>query len=74
MRSLTFVRKMIKRGRYYVPEEREIIKTTKLYYDGKTQVPKRVIELLGLKPGRSVIVWVAERGKIHIESGKQVPR
>ena len=74
MRNLTNVRKM-RRSKYYVheeiPEEREILKTTLLYHDGKTQVPKKVIELLGLEPGRSTIVWVAEEGKIYVEPAKQ---
>jgi len=47
--------------------DREIIKTTKLYSDGKTQVPLSVIKLLNLKKG-SQIVWVWDKGKIVIES------
>jgi len=74
VRSLTIVRKMPK-TKYYIHEEipqmREILKTSLIYYDRKTQVPKRVIELLRLKPGVSRIVWVAEGGKIYIESAKQ---
>jgi len=64
----------MRRGKYYVreeiPEERVILKTTLLYHDGKTQVPRKVIELLGLEPG-STIVWVAEGGRIYIEPAKQ---
>jgi len=75
VRSLTNVRKMPKTGKYYVHEEipqvREIIKTSLVYHDRKTQVPKRVIELLRLKPGFSRIVWVAEGGKICVESARQ---
>ena len=48
---------------------REIIKTTKLYSDGKTQVPQQVIEWLKLKRG-SPIVWVRNGDKINIESSK----
>jgi hypothetical protein len=66
---------MSKAGKYYVHEEipqvREILKTSLIYHDRKTQVPKRVIELLQLKPGVSRIVWVAEGGKICVESAKQ---
>jgi bifunctional DNA-binding transcriptional regulator/antitoxin component of YhaV-PrlF toxin-antitoxin module len=46
---------------------KEILKTTKLYSDGKTQVPKEVIERLKLKKG-SPIVWVEETGRIYVES------
>ena len=54
--------------RYPIPKGREIVKTTLLYYDGKTQVPKRVIELLGLSPGSSTLVWVVEGDRIYVES------
>ena len=46
--------------------DREILKTTKLYADGKTQVPSSIIKLLHLKTG-SQIVWIWEKGKIVIE-------
>jgi len=66
---------MSKVGKYHIHEEipqtREIIKTSLIYHDRKTQVPKRVIKLLRLKPGVSRIVWVAEGGKICVESAKQ---
>ena len=71
MRKLIFVRKMATPGRYDRVEKREILKTTLLYHDGKTQVPKKVIELLNFKPGESTIVWVKEEGKIFVESAKQ---
>jgi len=54
-------------SKYVVKPEREILKTTKLYSDGKTQVPKKVIERLKLDRG-SEIVWVLEKEKIVIES------
>jgi len=63
-RNLTFVRKVRK---YVVEGTREILKTTTLYSDGKTQVPKKVIKLLKLTRG-SQIVWVREGGKIYVES------
>ena len=47
--------------------DREIIKTTTLYADGKTQVPSSVIKRLNLRKG-SQIVWVLDKGKIVIES------
>ena len=49
-------------------QEARIIKTTTLYSDGKTQVPKEVIAQLKLKRG-SVIVWVKEKEKIFIKNG-----
>jgi len=65
-------------GRYTVrngiPENREILKTSLIYHDRKTAIPKSVLDLLGLKPGRSRIVWVAEKGRIHVESAKQTRR
>jgi len=52
----------------YIPDEaREILRTTKLYSDGKTQVPKEVIKLLRLVRG-SQIVWIREGTRIIIES------
>jgi bifunctional DNA-binding transcriptional regulator/antitoxin component of YhaV-PrlF toxin-antitoxin module len=49
----------------YQDVEKEIIKTTKLYSDGKTQVPKEVIELLKLKRG-SQMLWVREGHRVFI--------
>jgi hypothetical protein len=54
-------------SKYTIIEGREIIKTTTLYADGKTQVPKKVIQLLKLEHG-SQIVWIKEANKIIIES------
>lgn len=54
-------------SRYTVTEGREIIKTTTLYADGKTQVPKKIIQLLKLNCG-SQIVWIRDGNRIVIES------
>lgn len=54
-------------SKYFVEGNYKILKTTTLYSDGKTQVPKKVIELLGLKRG-SAIVWVQDGNKIHVYS------
>jgi bifunctional DNA-binding transcriptional regulator/antitoxin component of YhaV-PrlF toxin-antitoxin module len=54
-------------SKYIATGSREIIKTTTLYSDGKTQVPKKVIEKLRLSRG-SQIVWVIEGGRIYVES------
>jgi hypothetical protein len=69
VKKFPFVSKV---GRYYVtaPEGREVIKATLLYHDRKTQVPKRVVELLKLTPGQSLMLWVLEGGRIIIESAK----
>ena len=69
MKKLTFVRKMASR---YSISDKEILKTTLLYSDGKTQVPKKVVELLSLEAGSSTIVWIRERGRVFIESAKQI--
>ena len=58
-------------GRYSTQTGRRILKTALLYGDRKTQVPKKVIEILRLTPGESTIVWVQERGRIYIESEVQ---
>ena len=64
-RYLTFVRIMSK---YVVtPEVKRIIKTTKLYADNKTQVPREVVETLGLKMGVQ-IVWIKEHNRVYVES------
>jgi len=55
--------------KYEVTGTREILKTTKLYSDGKTQVPTKVIELLTLQVG-SQIVWIRDGTKIIIESSR----
>ena len=52
---------------FRVSGDREILKTTTLYSDGKTQVPKKVIKALKLERG-SQIVWIQEGPKIYIES------
>lgn len=65
-RNLTFVRKVAE-GKYVSPGSREILNTTTLYSDGKTQVPKNVIEFLRLERG-SQIVWIKDGEKIVIES------
>lgn len=55
------------KGKYVAEGAREILKTTMLYSDGKTQVPKRVIKLLNLERG-SQIVWIKEKERILVES------
>lgn len=56
-------------SRYPVTGGREILKTTKLYSDGKTQVPQQVIDHLKLEKG-SQIVWVLDKDRIIVESPK----
>ncbi|MCJ7631212.1 hypothetical protein MUP77_02250 [Candidatus Bathyarchaeota archaeon] len=58
-------------SKYLITKGREIIKTSTLYSDDKTQVPKRVIEELRLERG-SQIVWVKEAGRIYVEPSKTV--
>jgi bifunctional DNA-binding transcriptional regulator/antitoxin component of YhaV-PrlF toxin-antitoxin module len=55
----------------YLVHEEEYIKITKLYPDGKTQVPPEVIKLFNLKKGKSKILWVQEDGKIFIKPSKK---
>ena len=59
------------RGKYSIQTGRQILKTALLYGDRKTQVPKRVINILKLVPGESRIVWVHEGDRIYVESGFQ---
>jgi len=47
-----------------------IIRTTTLYSDGKTQVPKEVIAKLMLKRG-ATIVWVEKDLKIFVTNDTQ---
>jgi len=47
----------------------KIIKTTTLYSDGKTQVPKEIIEKLQLERG-STMVWMEKDKKIYITNDK----
>ena len=54
-------------SKYFIKDNYKILKTTKLYSDGKTQVPKKVIEILQLKHG-SQIVWAQFEQKILIMS------
>lgn len=49
---------------------RRIIRTTTLYSDGKTQVPKEVIDKLMLKRG-STIVWAEKDLKIFVTNDTQ---
>jgi len=56
-------------SKYFIEGDYNILKTTKLYSDGKTQVPKKVIELLRLKRG-SAIVWVQAGEKIYVSSSR----
>ena len=63
-RNVTFVRIMSK---YSIEDNYKIIKTTTLYSDGKTQVPKKIINLLKLERG-SAIVWVRDGEKILVLS------
>ncbi len=51
--------------------QEDIIPSTLLYKRGKVQVPWKVINVLGLTPGESTVVWVQESGRIYIESGFQ---
>ena len=58
--------------RYPEPtEEIEIIKTGLVYDDGKIYLPKKVAEIIGVKPGESV-AWMLEKTKngqrIYLES------
>jgi len=48
-------------------EKQKIIKTTTLYSDGKTQVPRDVIAQLKLERG-SVIVWVKDGDMIFVKN------
>jgi len=66
-RKLTFERKMSK---YVTDISHEIIKTTTLYSDGKTQVPKEVIEQLKITRG-SVIVWMRDDDRIYVKNAKE---
>lgn len=66
-RKLTFVRKMSK---YVAPASHGIIKTTTLYSDGKTQVPKEVIEQLKLNRG-SIIVWMKDGDRIYVKNATE---
>ena len=61
---MPFVRIMSK---YFIKDGYKILKTTTLYSDGKTQVPKKVIETLKLTHG-SQIVWVQDEQKILVMS------
>jgi len=54
-------------AKYPVTGGRQILKTTKLYPDGKTQVPKEVIKHLKLEKG-SQIVWILDENRIVVES------
>lgn len=56
-------------SKYFIEGTSEIIKTTKLYSDGKTQVPKKVIKLLRLERG-SQIVWIRQGDIIKVTSSK----
>lgn len=57
---------------YRITNEEEIIKVTKLYHDGKTQVPQEVIDLFHLQKGKSKLVWLKEgENKIVIKSSKK---
>lgn len=60
-------------GKYASEERREILKTTLLYHDGKTQVPKKVIKLLLLVPGHSTIVWIKDGDKVYVQPAEVVP-
>jgi len=51
--------------RYTTKSDYTILKTTKLYSDGKTQVPQQVIKLLNLKKGEP-IVWIQEKDRIYV--------
>jgi hypothetical protein len=51
----------------YIASEKRIIKTTTLYADNKTQVPKEVVEMLKLQLGTQ-IVWMKENNRIYVES------
>ena len=54
-------------SKYVAPSEKRIIKTTTLYADNKTQVPKEVVEMLKLQLGTQ-IVWMKEKDRIYVES------
>jgi len=54
-------------SKYIAPSEKRIIKTTTLYADDKTQVPKEVVETLKLKLG-APIVWIKENNRIYVNS------
>lgn len=54
-------------AKYAAKGSREILKTSMLYSDGKTQVPKEVIKLLKLERG-SLIVWIKEEDRITVGS------
>jgi hypothetical protein len=54
-------------SKYVTPSEKRIIKTTTLYADNKTQVPKEVVEMLKLQLGTQ-IVWMKENNRIYVES------
>jgi len=56
-------------SKYSIEGTHEIIKVTKLYSDGKTQVPKEIIELLNLQKG-SKIVWIQNGDVITVSSSK----
>lgn len=56
-------------SKYIAREEDEIIKITKVYSDGKTQLPKEVMDALGLKRG-SKVVWLRKDGVICIRNSK----
>jgi bifunctional DNA-binding transcriptional regulator/antitoxin component of YhaV-PrlF toxin-antitoxin module len=56
-------------GKYIAKEIDEIIKITKVYTDGKTQLPKEVMDALGLKRG-SKVLWLRKDGVICIKSSK----
>jgi len=56
-------------AKYPVTGGREILKTTTLHADGKTQVPKEVIKRLKLEKGCQ-IVWILDDDKIVVESPK----
>ena len=54
-------------SKYSIEDNYKIIKTTTLYSDGKTQVPKKIINILKLEHG-SPIVWVQDGEKILVFS------